>query len=163
MRWLLFGLLWVILIVGCSGEEPSSVLEPTVQLATPTLVTELAGETAVTPQITVESQDIEELPPTELSPTELPPTPTAVPAAINGISSTDFIIMPTVVRDNIRAIAIEGQAQGRDAQAFSILGDSLIATPQSIAHWDGDTYVLGPQYAHLQSLCFLWARKTTAH
>jgi hypothetical protein len=80
------------------------------------------------------------------------PTPTAAPpsrVAVNGMSPAEFIIMSPAVRDNIRAIFAQGQAIGRNPGVFSILGDSLIATPQSLAEWDKATYVLG-DYAYLQ-------------
>jgi hypothetical protein len=81
------------------------------------------------------------------------PEPTPAPPldlGINGMAASEFIIMPSAVRENIRAIFAQGQALGRDPDTFSILGDSLIATPQSLAQWDQGTYILGEEYAYLQ-------------
>ena len=60
-----------------------------------------------------------------------------------------FIIMSDETRQNIRQIYAKGESLARDPQVFSILGDSLIATPQSLAQWDSDDYILG-EYAFLQ-------------
>ena len=60
-----------------------------------------------------------------------------------------FIIISDGVRENIREIFANGQTLGRNPNVFAILGDSLIATPQSLAKWDGDDYVLG-DYENLQ-------------
>ncbi|MFN2136277.1 MAG: SGNH/GDSL hydrolase family protein [Candidatus Promineifilaceae bacterium] len=88
---------------------------------------------------------------TEAPPTE-EPTPTTAPppvAAINGMSAAEFIVMPREAIDHIRAIFAQGQAIGRNPDVFSILGDSLIATPQSLAQWDNADYTLG-DFAYLQ-------------
>ncbi len=77
------------------------------------------------------------------------PEPTTIPVAINGMPSEQFIIMSDEVRKNISEIFATGQTLGRNPEVFAILGDSLIATPQSLAKWDGDDYVLG-DYAYLQ-------------
>lgn len=77
------------------------------------------------------------------------PEPTITPVLINGMPSDQFIIMPEEVRQNIDEIFAHGQSLGRNSEVFAILGDSLIATNQSLAKWDGDDYVLG-DYAYLQ-------------
>jgi hypothetical protein len=108
--------------------------------------------------------------PTEILPTDAPPTaellptplieqptleptiePTAVPVqtALNGLSLGEFLILPPNVRDNVRAIYAQGQALGRNPNTFSILGDSLIATPQSLAQLEKEELNLG-EYAYLQ-------------
>lgn len=79
------------------------------------------------------------------------PQPTAtIPAVtINGMAADQFIIMSDEARQHINEIYAQGMSLGRNPQVFSILGDSLIATPQSLAKWDGADYNLG-EYAFLQ-------------
>ncbi len=57
--------------------------------------------------------------------------------------------MSDATRDHIREIYAKGERLGRNPNVFSILGDSLIATPQSLAKWDHDDYILG-DYNFLQ-------------
>ncbi|MCC7209623.1 MAG: LysM peptidoglycan-binding domain-containing protein [Anaerolineae bacterium] len=84
-------------------------------------------------------------------------TPVAAAAAlaaditVNGIPLTDIVVMPDGVRANVRAIFESGQAQGRNAHAFSRLGDSTIENPLFLARFDSGPYQLGP-YAYLQGV-----------
>ena len=62
------------------------------------------------------------------------PSATATPSApsvisVNDIPLASIVVMPQAVRDNVRAIFLTGQAQGRDPHAFSRLGDSTIENP----------------------------------
>ena len=57
--------------------------------------------------------------------------------------------MPEEVQQNVREIYRRGQQLGRNAQAFSKLGDSLIATPSFLVPFDTGLYDLG-EYAYLQ-------------
>jgi hypothetical protein len=147
--------------------RPTEVIPPT-----PTLRQELASptpETSPAPSAEAPAAAAEVAPTAETAnpaPTDTPQvepsapeatlteqaSPTAAPPpdlAINGMALNEFIIMPQAVRDNVRAIYAQGQALGRNPTAFSILGDSLIATPQSLAQWDTADYNLG-EYAYLQ-------------
>jgi hypothetical protein len=65
------------------------------------------------------------------------------------MSFDEFVIMPEPVRQHVAEVFQRGQEMGRDANALSILGDSLIATQESLAKWDSDSYVLG-EYDYLQ-------------
>ena len=116
------------------------------EIAETAVMTPAMAEEAVTQQPEAEAETTPELVETDT------PEPTAAPppaAAINDMSTTEFIVMPPEVRDNVRAIYAQGQALGRDPDVFSILGDSLIATPQSLAQWDKEGYILG-DYVYLQ-------------
>ncbi len=160
--WIFISVL-LFLLVGCGGDEPeATAVKPTdtVQtLSTPTLappigdvdITSVAAEAnqkpTVAPPATVAALDSE---PEVLDPTPTLLPPTAVPVTINGMPSDQFVLMDDEVKANIAQIYAQGQEMGRDPRRAVILGDSLIATPQSIAHWDGDTYVLSPEFAHLQ-------------
>jgi hypothetical protein len=76
-------------------------------------------------------------------------TPQANPDEINGIPLEALVVMPAEVEDNVRQVYAAGQRFGRDAHAFSKLGDSLIATPGFLAAFDTGPYELGI-YSHLQ-------------
>jgi hypothetical protein len=82
-------------------------------------------------------------------------TPSPAPLAItdtrtvNGIPSSEFVLLPAEVQENVRQIFARGQQLGRNANAFSKLGDSLIATPGFLTLFDNGPYDLGP-YADLQ-------------
>jgi hypothetical protein len=93
------------------------------------------------------------------TPSDAAPTiPLAIAAAsgvaditVNGVQITDIVVMPKEVRENVRAIFESGQAQGRNPQAFSRLGDSTIENPQFLSRFDTGPYHLGP-YAYLQGV-----------
>lgn len=71
------------------------------------------------------------------------------PPAVNGIPVESIIVFPDEVAENVRQIFDLGQEMGRDAHAFSKLGDSLIATPTFLTKFDVGPYNLGP-YDYLQ-------------
>ncbi len=151
-----------VVIVG-PDVRPTKTLPPTPTLRQEPPTEPVATESLPTgtPELaTEETPDTSSYPPAEEEateqPTEPPPTDTPQPTAtlpvitdINGMQAADFIIMSPQTRENVRAIFAQGQAVGRDPNVFSILGDSLIATPQSLAQWDTDSYDLG-DYAYLQ-------------
>jgi hypothetical protein len=97
----------------------------------------------------------ETLPPTAAIQQTVLPEPVATTAvavdsaAVNGISVQDIVIMPAAVRDNVRRIFLTGQQIGRDAHAFSKLGDSVTLTDHYLTRFDSGHYNLGP-YAYLQ-------------
>jgi hypothetical protein len=94
------------------------------------------------------------LPPTPIPPTPIPPTP--LPAidppqrvAVNGIPWESIVVMPPDVVAHAREIFAAGQALGRNAHAYSKVGDSTVENPHFLARFDEGTYNLGA-YAHLQ-------------
>ena len=154
-------LLLIFIVAACASNAPAATETApgaaSESLPTPTLLSEiddaLSGEETLLETAVSESENPEPTsaaPPTEIPPTPTPLSPTAVPLAINGMGIDQFVFMDDAVKQNIREIYARGQEMGRNRNKLSILGDSLIATPQSVAHWDGDTYVLGPEFAHLQ-------------
>ena len=68
---------------------------------------------------------------------------------INGMARDQFVVITDDVADNVRTIYAAGQALGRNARAFSKLGDSTIAYPLFLARFDGENYNLG-DYSYLQ-------------
>ncbi len=170
-RFLLFFVLIPLIFVSCSGAESSTVEPELVETETAQLPTIVPSPTARSES--EQLSELEQLNEGELANTEEPATaeptapimeePTAVPTdvptptleptpnpyIINGMSAEQFIIMDDETRKNVREIFAKGQSLGRNPEIFAILGDSLIATPQSLAKWDGDDYVLG-EYEFLQ-------------
>ena len=154
---LLFCLFLVGIAAGCTGQaEQAPLLEqPATAVENPVLT--LPPDNTATPTKIDQSGSLEKTPVApDLTPTPPPaatetvqPTPTAPTVTINGMPADQFIIMPSETRDNVRLISKTGADLGRNPGVFSILGDSLIATPQSLAKWDGDDYILG-DYAFLQ-------------
>jgi len=76
------------------------------------------------------------------------------PSTLNGLSYSDFIILPPEVKAHVKAIFSQGQKMGRNPRAFSKLGDSLIANPYFLRVFDQQDPNLGPYdlgaYAFLQ-------------
>lgn len=90
--------------------------------------------------------------PSLATPTRPLPTPTrrtAPPININGIPLDEIVVMPREVAANVREIYSQGQALGRNPQAFSKLGSSQIATSHFLTRFDTGYYNLG-DYAYLQ-------------
>lgn len=161
-RTLLFFVLLSILLISCSQSDSakgtpvvSETHIPTTApvVPSPTLLAELeviedseavgsASELPTASATPAQELEVTVIPTEEIEPTQ-EPEPTDIPVSINGMSSEKFILMSDKVRRNVGEIFIAGQNLGRDPAVFAILGDSLIATPQSLAKWDGDDYVLG--------------------
>ncbi len=157
-RAFLFCLLLAVTAVACSGQDEQPVVSEnptatTIADPSPTLQQEIAAS----PVTESQSEAAAVLPePQDSTPTRpVPATKTPQPLAttpvvtINGMPADQFIIMSSETRENIRQIYARGESLGRNPQVFSILGDSLIATPQSLAKWDGDDFNLG-EYSFLQ-------------
>jgi hypothetical protein len=104
--------------------EPTATEEPPTAKATPAMTAE------ATPQIQA---------------TSMPTSPTTV----NGVPIDSIVVMDAATRQNVREIFAQGQLLGRDAHAFSKLGDSLIANPHFLTQFDTGPYNLG-NYAYLQ-------------
>lgn len=96
-----------------------------------------------------------------------PPSPTPVPrimttpivrqpAQVNGIPLEQIAVLPPGTRRRVKMIYDLGQILGRNAQAFSRLGDSVIENPHFLARFDGGEYNLG-QYAYLQGVLDYYA------
>jgi hypothetical protein len=81
----------------------------------------------------------------------IPPMPD-MPESINDVPIESIIVLPDAVRRNVRAIYLNGQAQGRNPRAFSKIGDSVIENPHFLTRFDSplDTYNLG-NYDYLQA------------
>jgi len=68
---------------------------------------------------------------------------------VNGVPIETIVVMPEEVQEHVREIYAQGRLRGRDGNAFSKLGDSLIATPSFFTQFDAGVYNLGP-YEYLQ-------------
>jgi hypothetical protein len=84
-----------------------------------------------------------------VSRTEIPdlgiitPTVEPMPMTINGVSLDTIILLPENAQQSIRDIYQRGQELGRNAQAFSKLGDSTIEPPHFMDRFDTGPYNLG--------------------
>jgi hypothetical protein len=76
-------------------------------------------------------------------------TPPPPPDNVNGVKVDTFVVMPPVVQENMRKIFASGQVLGRNARAFSKVGDSTIENPHFLARFDSGPYNLA-DYAYLQ-------------
>ncbi len=144
-----------LLLVACSSGEA----EPTaavVQEASPVVEEALATPEATATPAATATPEPSPTPTATVEPTFTPqptatPEPTATPAPtvpspefVNGVPVDQIIVLPDEVMENVRRIHAAGQARGRDAHAFSKLGDSLIATPSFLAMFETHPYNLGP-------------------
>jgi hypothetical protein len=73
-----------------------------------------------------------------------PPIPTPTPRRINDLNQAQFIVLPDEARKRIKQIHVEGQLIGRNANAFSRLGTSIVDTKHFLGRWDEGPYDLGP-------------------
>jgi hypothetical protein len=115
--------------------------------------TPAATDTAVptaTPTATATATAAATPTPTE-TPTPTPtPTATAVPITVNGVPLNEIVLMDDAVRRRVRETFALGQQLGRDANAFSKIGDSVALTPHYLTLFDRNAYVLGEEYVYLQ-------------
>lgn len=81
----------------------------------------------------------------------LPPVTT-----MNGLALTSFIIMDEATQAHVRRIFTQGQAMGRNARAFTRIGDSTIEAPHFLTRFDGGSYHLG-DYGYLQGVIDYYA------
>lgn len=119
---------------------PPSATPTNIPTATPT-ATQTATPTAsptVTATATATASPI-------VTRTPLPePSPTLDPTNfVNGVPVEHFIVMTDEVKENIRRIFAHGQELGRNAHAFSKLGDSISLTSHYLARFDQRRYNLG--------------------
>ncbi len=82
------------------------------------------------------------------SPTPAPVSP-APAIMVNGLRLEEFIMMPSDVAANVRAIFERGQALGRDPHAFSVIGDSTVEMLNFLTGFETQPYDLG-SYDYLQ-------------
>jgi hypothetical protein len=86
------------------------------------------------------------------SPTPTPTstsTPSPTPQFINGLSSEEFVVMDERTRLHIREIFSHGQTLGRNPNALSRIGASIIETDQFLVRFGTGDFDLGP-FSHLQ-------------
>lgn len=86
----------------------------------------------------------------------LTPTPLRPPEQVNGMRFDRFIILPENTRRNIRMIYERGQELGRNAHAFTRIGDSTIEPPFFLTSFDTGDYNLG-DYVYLQGVIDYYA------
>ena len=94
------------------------------------------------------------LPPDAASTVEVLPTSVALAAEgrsdINGVPSSQFVVMDDATRQHVREVLALGQQLGRNPRAFSKVGDSTIESPFFMDRFDEPgTYNLA-EYAWLQ-------------
>lgn len=144
----------ILLIIGCQtlATKPVSdlpTLRPTAVVPTATSAPTRTSADAPTSAKAPTSTPMPTSQPTR-QPINTPPATLVPPGEqINGLNKETFIILPTAVRNNIRAIYAAGQNLGRRPQAFSKLGDSGAATADFLMRFDQRTFDLG-DYAYLQ-------------
>lgn len=85
--------------------------------------------------------------PTQIPPTAVPPQPTV--AALNDIPIERLVVLSEATRAHVRAIFARGQMQGRNARAFSKVGDSTMVYPPFMVGFEQRAYRLG-KFAYLQ-------------
>lgn len=78
-----------------------------------------------------------------IEPAPLPPT------SVNGLPLEALVVMPAPVKSSIKAIFLKGQQLGNNPQAFTAIGDSIIAGGQFLTRFGNADYKLG-KYAYLQ-------------
>lgn len=132
---------------------PQATAGLTIVTATPTAVPLPATNTpAPTPIVTATAtvSATATPPPTPThTPTLPPPTAPAIPATLNGLPLDQILVMPPNVQANVQNIVAQGQAQGRNPRAFSIVGDSTVEQPHFLTRFDEGPYNLAA-YAYLQ-------------
>jgi len=75
--------------------------------------------------------------------------PESRPVTVNELSFDEFFVMDEDTIANVQAIYAEGQRLGRNANAFTRIGDSTIEAPHFLYRFDGGDYNLG-EYRYLQ-------------
>jgi len=128
---------------GQAQTAPTSASDPTIEgsesnASTPTVT---AADASNTPASLLTT-------PVPTSPPTVTPFPFD-PKMILGLPVELFTVLPDEVVATSREIFNRGRALGRDSQAFSKLGDSLIANPHFLTGFDTETSNLG-DYSYLQ-------------
>ncbi len=86
--------------------------------------------------------------PNTLGQTRISKGPTTFPVMVNGLPVDSIVVLPEAVQRAMSVVFYEGQAVGRISNRFSKIGDSLIATPNSMTRFDSLAYDLG-DYSYL--------------
>lgn len=151
-----YALLVMVALVGCASPTavPPATTAPLAitQAALPSQEpVPVATETAVSTATSTPSPPPTDTPSPTPSPTatETPTiTPTPLPP-LNGLTINDILRMDEATAVNVRQIYATGQQMGRDAHAYSILGDSTVMTPHLLARFGRADLNLGT-YSYLQ-------------
>ena len=128
--------------------SPVVTLEPTPPPAAP-------PEPAISPTSTPEAVTKAAVSPEPIAPSTLPaPTelrdePSIPLYSINSLPLDSIAVMPPNVRQHVREIYALGQLLGANSHSFSKVGDSTSGHPYFLAHFDGDSFDLGP-YGYFQ-------------
>lgn len=146
-------LLGVVLINGgCRHFSPpidQTENASTLPTSTPTLKPPVISTPTLPPTITP-TPSITPLPTITSTPTPTPsPTPIPPEQLVNNIPINEIILLSPDVVAHIREVYQLGQQLERNPQAFSRVGDSLIAVPDFLTPFDNEPYQLGI-YSYLQ-------------
>lgn len=115
--------------------QPPTVLSPTQPPPPPSETAETESATAVSPTATLPSTAV----PTS-SPTDF----------VNGVPVSEIVVLPPETAAHIQEIFAQGQEYGRNAHAFSKLGDSAVLVDSYLTRFDDPSkYTLG-EWAFLQ-------------
>lgn len=156
----MIGLIALLVLVGCGAKGEAMMVAATAVPPTATSLPTPIPTIAATATTTTAPSPI---PPTQQPTadqttrlpddptTRLPDTPTPTPEpTLNGIPTSQIIILPDETIQHMKEIFALGQEMGRDPNTFSKLGDSIIANADFLTRFDlPGTYILGP-YDHLQ-------------
>ena len=148
-----------LVFAGCSGRDPAESQKdpldgPAVTLPLLATVAPTAEPSAI-PIPTASSTPLPTPVPVATQtplPTETAaatPTASATPMLINQVDIAQIVSLSPETRDRVREIFAHGQRLGRDAEAFSRLGASIVDTFHFLGRFDTGPYDLGP-YAYLQ-------------
>jgi hypothetical protein len=154
-----------LVTAGCGGGDPAGGLDlsqdepvatlPSLAVVTPTaepdptaepgaIVIPTATSTPLPTPVPVATQT--PLPTETASAT---PTPSVTPILINRVDIAQVVSLTPETRDRVRQIFAAGQLLGRDPEAFSRLGASIVDTFHFLGRFDAGPYDLGP-YAYLE-------------
>jgi hypothetical protein len=148
--------LGVLLIAGCTGVVAAPDLTPVPTLVSTALPLYLSPTPPVIPPIRTAVPTA--LPTATATTTPLPPTATPLPTItptpdparfINGVAFEEIAPLPPETAAHLREVYARGQSLGRDANAFSKMGDSGVLIESYVTRFDRGIYNLGP-YALLQ-------------
>ena len=84
------------------------------------------------------------------------PTPEPPGITLNGLPQERFIVLSTVVEEHELAIYERGQALGRNAHAFSVIGDSTVEMFNFLTGFETVAYDLG-NFSYLEPVLFHYA------
>ncbi|MFN2136275.1 MAG: hypothetical protein ACK2UK_09995 [Candidatus Promineifilaceae bacterium] len=133
------------------GLADVSALDLALNTSEPTLVPTPTLAPTLTPSVTPLPSTPTLIPTPTRTPTpSRTPTATPTPISVGGIPVDEIVLMSGAVRQQVRETFARGQELGRDAHAFSKVGDSVALTPHYLVRFDKGPYDLG-EYAYLQA------------